>query len=128
MSIIIFSFLNSLPDYISKLYTLLSEYNDRNIYTMITYKFIQKITKKMIIYFILVLLLTISFLYYIILFCSLYKSSQSSWIQGVLSSFFISNIVETILCIIVALIRKLSFHYTNEYLYNFYLFLTIKFK
>ncbi len=123
VSIIIFSFFKSLPDYISKLYTLLSEYNDRNIYTIITYNFIQKITKKMIIYFILVLLLTISFLYYIILFCSLYKSSQSSWIQGVLSSFFISNIVETILCIIVALIRKLSFHYTNEYIYNFYLFL-----
>ena len=123
MSIIIFSFLNSLPDYISKLYTLLSEYNDRNIYTIITYNFIQKITKKMIIYFILVLLLTISFLYYIILFCSLYKSSQSSWIQGVLSSFFISNIVETILCIIVTLIRKFSFIHRSKKLYNFYLYL-----
>ena len=90
---------------------------------MITYKFIQKTTKKIIIYFILVLLLTTSFLFYIILFCSLYKSSQLSWIQGVLTSLSISNIVETILCIIVTLIRKFSFIHRSKKLYNFCLYL-----
>ena len=77
----------------------------------------------MIIYFIIVFLLTISFLYYITLFCSLYKSSQISWIKGVFISFFISNIVESILCVIITLLKKISFLRKNEYLYNFYLFL-----
>ena len=123
ISLFIFSTLNKISDYSAKLYSLLHEYNDQSIYSIITFKFFSKLTKRFFIYFIIVLLLSFSFLYYITLFCSLYKGSQKSWIQGALTSILISNIGEIMLCLITAMFRIISLVKENEYLYNIYLFI-----
>ena len=123
INMIIFSLLNQLSNYIGQLYTLLNEYTDYDIYTIITYKFFKKLRKKFIIYFVTVISLTILFLYYSSLFCIIYKGSQKSWIEGALTSILISNIVEINLCLIAAILRKYSLIKKDINLYNIYLFL-----
>jgi hypothetical protein len=71
ISVFFFSIFNSLSDYLGKLYSLINGYNDNTIYTIVTYKFFSNLTRKFTIYFSLVLLCSVSFLYYITLFCSL---------------------------------------------------------
>ena len=123
ISVFFFSIFNSLSDYLGKLYSLINGYNDNTIYTIVTYKFFSNLTRKFTIYFSLVLLCSVSFLYYITLFCSLYKNSQKIWIQGALTSILMSNLVEAFLCAIASIFRAVSFIKKSENLYNIYLFI-----
>ena len=67
-----------------------------------------KLRKKLIIYFILVFFLDSFFLYYVTVFCAVYKFSQKYWFLGCLESFGIDSIVAIISCIFLALLRYIS--------------------
>ena len=69
---------------------------------------LSKLRKKLIIYFILIYLLGAFFLYYVVVFCAVYRHSQKYWFFGCLESFGMDSLVGLISCIFLALLRFIS--------------------
>ena len=69
---------------------------------------LNKLWKKLIVYFILVFLLETFFLYYVTVFCAVYKNSQKYWFYGCLESFGTDCLVALSVCIFVSLFRYIS--------------------
>ena len=67
-----------------------------------------KLRKKLVIYFIIVILLGLFFLYYVTCFCAVYKYSQKYWFIGCLESFGIDSLISIIICIFLSLLRYIS--------------------
>ena len=78
---------------------------------------LSKLRAKLIIYFILVFLLELIFLYYVSVFCAVYKNSQKYWFFGFLESFGMDSLVSLIICIFLALFRYISIKKRIKYLY-----------
>ena len=92
----------------SELLKLLKHNNNMNSsLNMITIK-LEKLQKKLIIYFILLFILQSFFLYYVTAFCSVYRYSQKYWFLGCLESFGMDFLVSLISCIFLALCRYIS--------------------
>ena len=81
-----------------------------------------KLRKKLIIYFILVYLLGSFFLYFVTVFCAVYKYSQKYWFIGCLESFGIDSLVALITCLFLALLRYISI---KTHIKCFYIFANI---
>ena len=47
-------------------------------------------------------------MYYVTVFCAVYRNSQKYWFLGCLESFAIDSIVSLIICIFLALLRYIS--------------------
>ena len=62
----------------------------------------------MSLYFICVFLLESFFLYYVTVFCAVYRYSQKYWFIGCLESFAMDSFVALIICIFLALFRYIS--------------------
>ena len=88
-------------------------------YTNIINIKLAKLRKKLIIYFILIFLLESFFLYYVTVFCAVYRNSQKYWFFGCLESFGIDFLVAFIECIFLALFRYISIKYRIKCLYIF---------
>ena len=88
-------------------------------YTNIINIKLAKLRKKLIIYFILIFLLESFFLYYVTVFCAVYRNSQKYWFFGCLESFGIDFLVAFIVCIFLALFRCISIKYRIKCLYIF---------
>ena len=69
---------------------------------------LSKLSKKLILYFIFVYLLGTFFLYYVVVFCSVYRNSQKYWFLGCLESFGMDSIIGLISCIFLSLLRYIS--------------------
>ena len=67
-----------------------------------------KLRNKLIVYFICVFLLESFFLYYVTVFCAVYRYSQKYWFIGCLESFAMDSFVALIICIFLALFRYIS--------------------
>ena len=78
-----------------------------------------KLRKKLIAYFILVFSLESFFLYYVAVFCAVYKYSQKYWFLGCLESFGIDSFVALITCIFLALLRNISIKTKTKCLFIF---------
>ena len=92
----------------SELLKLLKHNNNMNSsVNMITIK-LEKLQKKLIIYFILLFILQSFFLYYVTAFCAVYRYSQKYWFLGCLESFGMDFLVSLISCIFLALCRYIS--------------------
>ena len=78
-----------------------------------------KLRKKLIIYFILVFILGAFFLYYVIVFCAVYKYSQKYWFLGCLQSFGIDFATALISCLFLSLLRYISIKKHIKCLYIF---------
>ena len=76
-----------------------------------------KLRTKLIIYFIIVFLFSIIFLYYVSVFCAVYRNSQKYWFLGCLESFGIDSSVSIISCIFLAIFRYISIKKRIKYLY-----------
>ena len=79
-----------------------------NNYTNIINIKLSKLRKKLIIYFILVFILESFFLYYVTVFCAVYRYSQKYWFMGCLESFGMDSAVAFITCIFLSLFRYIS--------------------
>ena len=79
-----------------------------NNYVNIINNKLSKLSKKLIIYFILIFLLGVFFLYYVVVFCSVYRNSQKYWFLGCLESFGMDSIIGLISCIFLSLLRYIS--------------------
>ena len=69
---------------------------------------LRKLRNKLIIYFILVFLLDLFFLYYVSVFCSVYRNSQKYWFIGCLGSFGMDSLVAIIICIFLSIFRLIA--------------------
>ena len=69
---------------------------------------LDKLSSKLIIDFILVYIFGAFFLYYVTIFCIVYKNSQKYWFLGCLESFGMDSLVAIIICIFLALFRYIS--------------------
>ena len=81
------------------------QYN--NYYNIIN-KRLLILRRKLIIYFIIVFLLETFFLYYVTVFCAVYRYSQKYWFLGCLESFGVDSFVAIIACIFLSLFRYIS--------------------
>ena len=90
------------------------QYND---FERFVNKKLMKLRNKLIIYFILVFLFSAFFLYYVGLFCTVYKFSQKYWFLGCLESFGMDSLIAIIICIFLALLRYISIKAHIKFLY-----------
>ena len=97
--------LSSSKNELIRLIKRIRQYND---YERIINKKLTKLRNKLIIYFILVFLFSSFFLYYVSLFCIIYKFSQKYWFLGCLESFGADSLIALIICIFLALLRYIS--------------------
>ena len=81
------------------------EFND---YAKIINTKISKLRKKLIIYFILVILFESFFLYYVTVFCAVYRHLQKYWFFGCLESFAMDILFVFVICLLLALFRYIS--------------------
>ena len=93
-----------------------SKFND--YFKIINIK-LSKLSKKLIVYFILVFLFESFFLYYVVVFCAVYRYSQKYWFLGCLESFGIDLLSAFIICIFLALLRYISIKRKIKCLYIF---------
>ena len=80
---------------------------DNNYVNIINSK-LSKLKKKLFSYFILIFIFELFFLYYITVFCAVYKYSQKYWFIGCLESFVIDYFAAQIICIFPAFLRYIS--------------------
>ena len=73
----------------SELIRVIRRRNRYNNYLNIINIKMSKLIKKLYIYFIFIVVLGIFFLYYITIFCAVYRNSQKYWFYGCLESFTI---------------------------------------
>ena len=78
-----------------------------------------KLRKKLIVYFILVFSLGSFFLYYVTVFCAVYRHSQKYWFLGCLESFGIDFLIALFGCLFQALLRYISIKKHIKCLYIF---------
>ena len=101
----------------SELMRTITKFSMKSNYLVLIELKLKKLRKKLIIYFILVILLEICFLYYVSAFCAVYIHSQKYWIIGFLESFAIDSLVAVVLCIILASLRYLAIKKRKKFLY-----------
>ena len=92
----------------SELVQLIKNKGKYNNYANIINNKLSKLSKKIIIYFILIYLLGTFFLYYVVVFCSVYRNSQKYWFLGCLESFGMDSLIGLISCIFLAFFRYIS--------------------
>ena len=73
---------------------------------------------KIIIFFVLEFILQLFFLYYITIFCSIYKKTQISWMFDILNSYFFSFLVSLGVSFIFSIIYVVAYKYKIKILYN----------
>ena len=78
---------------------------------------------KIIIFFITEIIILLFFLYYITAFCSVYKSTQVSWIYDILISYIISFLISLGISLIGSIIYLISYKIRIKFLYKFIIFI-----
>ena len=92
----------------NELLRAIKRHRKSNNYINIVNLKLSKLRIKLIIYFILIFLLESFFLYYVTVFCAVYRYSQKYWFIGCLESFGVDFIVALIICIFLAIFRYIS--------------------
>ena len=80
---------------------------------------LKKLRIKLIFYFNFVFTLSIIFLYYVSVFCAVYRYSQKYWFIGCLESFGLDTLVAIVSCIFIALFRYIAIKNHIKCLYIF---------
>ena len=78
---------------------------------------------KIIIFFITEMLVLLFFLYYVTLFCQVYKSTQVSWIYDILVSYALSLLIAIIISLICSFLYLISYKKKIKFLYKISLFI-----
>ena len=110
-TLIITNLLRMLSSSRNELMRIIRKYKKNDNYENIVDIKLMKLRKKLIVYFILVFLFESFFLYYVTVFCAVYKNSQKYWFFGCLESFGMDSLVAFITCIFLAFFRYISIKY-----------------
>ena len=81
-------------------------------------KFIKILNIKIMLYFLIEIFVACFSFYYIIIFCIIYNNSQLSLLTNYLMSLVESLILTIIVCIFIAVTRKIGINYLNKKIYN----------
>ena len=92
----------------SELTEVINNRREYNNYLDIIDKKLSKLRKKLIAYFILLILLNIFFLHYVTVFCAVYRNSEKYWFYGCLESFAMDSLISLLDCIFISLLRFIS--------------------
>ena len=118
VAMIINNLLSMLSNSKSELMRIIIKYwNAQNYIELINTK-LSKLRKKLIVYFILIVLLGIFFLYYVTSFCAVYYNSQKYWLIGCLESFALDSLTNLIICVFITLLRYISINKRIRYFYS----------
>ena len=118
VAMIINNLLSMLSNSKSELMRIIINYwNAQNYIELINIK-LSKLRKKLIVYFILIVLLGIFFLYYVTAFCAVYYNSQKYWLIGCLESFALDSLTNLIICVFITLLRYISINKRIRYFYS----------
>lgn len=122
---VICAIVKALMAYSSKIEAYIEEIKTTEINEKITdyYRFVR--IKHIIFISVLFVVLIFNF-YYLTLFCIIYKASQIKWFVGCVYSVIIEAIINAILSLLLAGMRKFSFRYNNKNIYNLEIFLKDK--
>ena len=121
ISFIVGQICKNLVSYVAMIDVLLveSKTEDRNL---LMQKLYAKLKRKFFFFHLLIFTVVSFSLYYLTLFCIIYKCSQMSWFIGCIYSILISIIINISVCLTIAVIRKLSITFNMLYAYNIALF------
>ena len=114
---IIGGFLKSLISFPSVLDMLVVEVKTSEFITIMQ-KYSCTILKKVLMFYISGVIIVCFFLYYLSLFCIIYKSSQVSWFTGCVYSFFLSMLTNIGICLGLTILRKVALYYKSQYIFN----------
>jgi hypothetical protein len=81
---------------------------------------LNKLNKKLYIYFIIIFILGFVFTYYSSAFCAVYKNSQAFWLLGCFESFALDLLTPFAICLALAGIRYLAIRKKNKCIYKIY--------
>ena len=110
--------------YYSPAFELLSQKTNRETTVIKSYKKIIWLIKvKIYLYFFLVFIMSLSFIYFLGLFCDIYNGSQWNWFTNSFQSVGISLLTSIGLSILISFIRFLGLWINSEKVYNIYLYL-----
>ena len=116
-TLIITNLLSMLSSSKNELIAVVRRFRQYNDYERIVNNKLSKLRNKLIIYFILVFLFESFFLYYVAVFCAVYRFSQKYWFIGCLESFGVDFLKALFICILLALLRYISIKKHIKYLY-----------
>ena len=101
----------------SSFYKLLESKEEKDFnYSLLQY--INKMKKKFIVLFVLMIVFSLLFLYFLMCFCRIYRNNQISWIESTLISILSNMILYFVLCLIIAILRFSAFKCANEIVYK----------
>ena len=79
---------------------------------------LKKIRNKLIVYYIFLIILGTSFLYYVSAFCAVYRNTQKYWLIGCLETFILDFLSVFGICIFLSLFRYISLQRRIKCLFN----------
>ena len=122
VSFVISSIFNSSLSYIPMIEMILVEIKTKEFIEFMK-RFYSMLMKKLLMFHCLLFVLECFAIYYLCLFCTIYKNSQTSWFTGCVYIFITSIIMNLVISIALSGLRKLSLIYKWRYAYNLQLFI-----
>ena len=119
LSLIVFKFLkwcNNFSKYLNELFIDIKETDLSKIK-------IFRFWRRIIFYFIFAFLIITFFLYYLSIFCEIFRCIQNSWVIDGIMSCIIILLIDIILCFILSLLRIIGLKYKSKNIYNIELYL-----
>ena len=107
-TLIITNLLSMLSNSKNELLRVIRYKRNNDNYNLIINIKLKKLRIKLIFYFIFVFSLSLFFVYYVSVFCAVYKYSQKYWFIGCLESFCLDTLVAIVSCIFIALFRYIA--------------------
>ena len=117
LTLIITNLLRILSSSKSELMKLIIGLKNVNNFINVLNIILLRLRKKLIAYFILIIILGLFFWYYVTAFCAVYHNSQKFWIFGCVQSFALDFLTSLIICIFITLLRYVSIKKRIKYLY-----------
>ena len=87
-------------------------------YLIIFKNLVYDMKRKYYIAIILICIINVVYWYFLLIFCSIYKNNQLSWIQSTLISICFNMIIPVVTCFIIASLRFLAFKFKNRFLFK----------
>ena len=118
VTIIISSLLKMLSSSKKQLNNIIKNREDKKDYLDAVEKELNKLKKKLLLYFIFVFLFGIFFSYYVSAFCAVYQNSQTFWLIGCIESLALDFATPFVICLLLSCLRFLGLRRRNKCTYN----------
>ena len=102
-----------------QLSNIINNKKDEQDYYQTLEKEYNKLSKKLMAYFIIVYILGLFFAYYAIAFCAVYQNSQIYWFLGCIESSILDFVTPFFICLFLARLRYISLIIKSKCIYKF---------